>query len=91
MKNNNKTNLLQSDKKLLDVVTQFKNIYDISPGLICVADANAGIFTECNPAVTLILGWSVKEFTSKPFNEYIHPDDQQKTVDIITEQLKGKL
>lgn len=86
----NKTNLPPSKEKLHDSVAKFKTIYDISPGLICVANANNGIFIECNLAVTSILGWSVKEFTSKPFNEYIHPDDQQKTVDIITEQLKGK-
>lgn len=84
-------NLPQSEKKLFDLATRLKNIYDISPGLICVANANDGIFTECNPAVTSILGWSVKEFTSKPFNDFIHPDDQQKTVDEITEQLKGAL
>lgn len=75
--------------KLNNTIADLKNIYDISPGLICVANANDGIFTDCNPAVTSILGWSVKEFTSKPFNDFIHPDDQQKTVDVITEQLKG--
>lgn len=86
----NKTNLPPSKEKLHDSVAKFKTIYDISPGLICVANANNGIFTECNLAVTSILGWSVKEFTSKPFKELIHPDDWQSTVDEITKQLKGK-
>lgn len=90
MKNKSKNNLPKSEKKLFDLGTLLKNIYDISPGLICIANSNAGIFTECNPAVTSILGWSIKEFTSRPFMGYIHPDDRQKTVDTIAEQLKGK-
>lgn len=90
MKNKSKNNLPQSEKKLFDLVTLLKNIYDISPGLICVANANTGYFTECNQAVTSNLGWSVKEFKSRPFDEFIHPDDRQRTIDVITEQLKGK-
>ena len=78
-----------ADEKLRDAEASLKNTFDISPGLICVADANAGIFTECNPAVTRILGFSVEEFTSTPFMEFVHPDDRQRTVDEITEQLRG--
>jgi len=59
------------------------------PGLICVADANTGYFTECNTAVTSILGISVEEFISRPFMEFIHPEDRQITIDEISNQLKG--
>ncbi len=78
-----------AEEKLRNAEANLKNIFTISPGLICVADANTGYFTECNPAVTLILGFSVKEFESKPFMEFIHPDDKQSTVDEMTEQLRG--
>ncbi len=40
MKNKDKTNPKQSEKKLHNLVAKFKTIYDISPGLICVANAN---------------------------------------------------
>jgi len=63
--------------------------FDISPSLICVANANTGYFTEINSAVTRMLGYSVEEFTSKPFMEFIHPDDRQTTNDEVTKQLKG--
>jgi PAS domain S-box-containing protein len=78
-----------ADEKLRDAEASLKNTFNISPGLICVADANAGYFTECNPAVTRILGISVEEFTSTPFMEFVHPDDRQGTVDEITKQLRG--
>ena len=80
----------QAEEKLRKAEANIKNTFDISPGLICVANANTGYFTECNPAVTQMLGFSIEEFTSRPFREFIHPDDRQKTVDEITKQLKGK-
>ena len=80
----------QVEKKLRGAEANLKNTFDISPGLICVADANTGYFTECNLAVTRILGFSVEEFTSRPFMEFVHPDDRQKTTDEITRQLRGK-
>ncbi len=79
----------QAEEKLRDAEENLKNTFDISPGLICIANANTGYFTDCNPAVTRILGVSVEEFTSRPFMEFIHPDDRQRTVDEVTKQLKG--
>ncbi len=81
----------QTEKKLQDITKRLKKTFDISPGLICVANANTGYFIKCNPAVNRILGISVKEFMSKPFMEFIHPDDRQTTTDEITKQLKGNL
>lgn len=78
-----------AEKKLRDTQESLKNTFDISPGLICVADASTGFFISCNQAVKSILGFSITEFLSKPFIEFIHPDDKQKTVDEITKQLKG--
>ena len=79
----------QAEEKLRDAEARLKNTFNISPGLICAADANTGYFTECNPAVTRILGFSVEEFTSTPFMELIHPDDRQRTADQIAKQLRG--
>ena len=79
----------QAEEKLRSAEENLINTFNISPGLICVADANTRYFTECNLAVTRILGISVEEFTSKPFMEFIHPDDRQGTVNEITMQLKG--
>lgn len=78
-----------AEKKLRDTQESLKYTFDISPGIICVADANTGFFISCNQAVKSILGFSITEFLSKPFVEFIHPDDKQKTVDEITKQLKG--
>lgn len=80
----------QAEDKLSKAETNLKNTFNISPDLICIANVNTGYFTECNPAVTKILGISVGEITSKPFVEFIHPDDRQRTFDAITKQQKGR-
>jgi diguanylate cyclase (GGDEF)-like protein/PAS domain S-box-containing protein len=85
----NITERKQAEEKLRNAEEKLRNTFDISPGIICVANAKTSCFIECNPAVTRILGLSVEEFTSKPFMEFIHPDDRQRTVDEITKQLKG--
>ncbi len=81
----------KSEEKYRVAEANLQTTFDISPGLICVANANTGYFTECNPAVTGMLGISVKEFTSKPFIELVHPDDRERTVKKIAKQLSGNL
>ena len=38
-----------------------------------------GVFKSVNPVVTEILGWSEEEFLSRPFMEFVHPDDRAQT------------
>ena len=83
------TKRFQMRQKLLAVEAELRNTINISPGLICVADVNSGYFTECNPAVSRLLGFSIEEFKSRPFTEFIHPDDIQKSVDERTKLLSG--
>jgi PAS domain S-box-containing protein len=80
----------QAEEKSHLIEANLKHTFDISPGLICIADANTGYFLECNPAVISMLGFSIEEFTSRPSMEFIHPHDRQRTTDEITKQLKGR-
>jgi len=67
-----------------------KNTIDISPSIIGKANLETGYFVEASPAVTRIMDYSVDEFTSQPFIEFIHPDDKHRTTAEISEQLSGK-
>ncbi|HKJ79134.1 MAG TPA: PAS domain S-box protein, partial [Prolixibacteraceae bacterium] len=67
-----------------------KNTFNISPSIIAKANLNTGFYIEGNQAVTRILGYSIEEFTSKPFNELIHPNDILNTTETVSEQLEGK-
>ncbi|MFD1294004.1 PAS domain S-box protein [Lutibacter holmesii] len=66
-----------------------KNTFDISPSIIARGDATKKRFIEVNKAVTRILGYSIEEFTSKNIDDFIHPDDRQRTQNEILKQLKG--
>ena len=79
----------QSEEKIRVAEENLKNTFDLSPSIISKGDAKTGFFIEVNQAVTRILGYSVEEFTSKHIDNFIHPDDRQKTKDEIFKQLKG--
>ncbi|MGD9346738.1 MAG: PAS domain S-box protein, partial [Candidatus Aminicenantes bacterium] len=52
-------------------------ILNLSPDLICIAGLD-GYFKYVNPAWENILGYPKEELCSKPFFDFIHPDDHAK-------------
>lgn len=66
---------------------QFLNFFELSPNIMVIADPN-GAFIEINPATTKLLGYSREEITGKPFINFVHPDDQQNTLDEVEERFK---
>lgn len=54
--------------------------FTLSIDLLCVAHFN-GRFTKLNPAWEKTLGFSREELQSRPMFDFVHPDDQQRTLD----------
>jgi len=54
------------------------NYHDLSLDLLCTANLN-GQFTRVNPAWERLLGHSPAELISRPFVEFVHPDDREQT------------
>lgn len=58
--------------------------YDLRPfftlalNLLCITDFD-GYFKQLNPMWTTRLGWTVEELMSKPFLDFVHPDDREAT------------
>lgn len=74
-------------KGLIDeknAITNFEYFVKESPDLICIADTNA-YFKVVNDGFTKVLGYSREELLSRPFLEFIHPDD----LEITLEQVKN--
>ncbi len=71
-----------------EAIKEIENIWNFSPDLLCVADYTTTTFIKINPSFTKTLGYSEEDLLNKSFLEFVHPDDKQKTIDVIEEELK---
>ncbi|HEX8156052.1 MAG TPA: PAS domain S-box protein [Solirubrobacteraceae bacterium] len=52
--------------------------FELSRDLVCTAGFD-GVFRQLNTAWTKTLGWTEAELRSRPFIEFVHPDDREMT------------
>lgn len=57
--------------------------------LMATADTN-GFFQQLNPAWQKVLGYSVEELKSRPFIEFVHPDDVASTNQEVAKVFSGQ-
>jgi len=65
---------------------EVERLYDSSIDMIGTAGFD-GYFKSLNPAWTNTLGWTIAELTTRPYIEFIHPDDKERTQREADEQL----
>ncbi|HEV7685630.1 MAG TPA: PAS domain S-box protein, partial [Acidimicrobiia bacterium] len=64
-------------------------IFNHSLDLLCIAGLD-GYFRRVNPAVVLTLGYSEEELLSRPFLEYVHPDDLPRSIEVFEALRRGE-
>ncbi|AUX34756.1 MULTISPECIES: PAS domain S-box protein [Sorangium] len=67
----------------------YERLFQVSVGLLVTLDAD-GYFRHANPAWERTLGWSPEDMTSRPFIEFVHPDDREATVAEATALFQGR-
>ena len=68
---------------------QYFKFFQTSADLMCFADPN-GAFLKTSPAFSETLGYTEAELVSKPFIEFVHPEDKQATLEeMASQQQKG--
>ena len=65
-------------------------MFTLSLDLFAVANFD-GYFTRANDAWTSLLGWTRDEVTSRPFLDFVHPDDQEATREAATQLAAGDI
>ncbi len=64
-------------------------LFNYSRDMICIAGFD-GYFKTINPAWEKTLGWTEKEMLSKPFTDFIHPDEIVSTKKQFNELVVGQ-
>ncbi|GGK57304.1 MULTISPECIES: PAS domain S-box protein [Flavobacteriaceae] len=75
----------QNEQKLL----QSDRVFNLTLDLFCIAGFD-GYFKYLNPAWEKTLGWSIEELLSKPWLDFVHPDDAKDTDNIKSVIVDGK-
>jgi len=66
-----------TERKLIE--KERERFFTISLDMLCVADTD-GYFIRLNPAWEKKLGFTIEELLSKPYLDFIHPDDRKRTL-----------
>ncbi len=68
---------------------QSDSIFNLSLDMFCIAGFD-GYFKHLNPAWEKTLAWSVEELLSKPWLEFVYPEDVEKTKNVKSVLVDGK-
>ena len=64
-------------------------LFNLSIDMLCVADFG-GYFKELNPSWEKTLGWTREELQSKPYLDFVHPEDRESTINAARGLEEGK-
>ncbi|MHB1050955.1 MAG: PAS domain S-box protein [Bacteroidota bacterium] len=79
-----------TDKKLAEEkLKTSEKIFLHSIDMLCIAGYD-GYFKVLNPAWERTLGWSTEEMLSKPWIEFVHPDDRNSSANIEAMSVGGR-
>jgi PAS domain S-box-containing protein len=56
----------------------FDRIFNLSPDVVAVAKFD-GHFTRVNPGAKQVLGYTTAELLARPYLDFVHPDDHERT------------
>ncbi|HEY9669051.1 MAG TPA: adenylate/guanylate cyclase domain-containing protein [Coleofasciculaceae cyanobacterium] len=71
----------ESETNLVNREASLQAFFNLSADLLCIRDSD-GYFRELNSVWESTLGWTLDELRSRPWLDFVHPDDVAFTFDI---------
>jgi serine/threonine-protein kinase len=69
--------------------TDLRRFFDLSLDLFCIAGLD-GFFRRVNSNFSRVLGYKEKSLLSRPFLDFVHPDDRAGTIEVMRLLLEGR-
>ncbi|NMM90073.1 hypothetical protein B2J88_38040 [Rhodococcus sp. SRB_17] len=66
-----------------------ERFFDLSSDLLCIAGLD-GSYRRINPAFEKALGYPASELMARPFSEFVHPADLNRTRDALDQLARGQ-
>jgi diguanylate cyclase (GGDEF)-like protein/PAS domain S-box-containing protein len=82
------TDRQQAEEALRESEESYRNLFENANEAIFVAQDGNLVFL--NPRTVRMIGYSAEEILSRPFIEFIHPDDRDMVVDRHVRRMKGE-
>jgi len=72
---------------MLDLTNDERDqFFNLSLDMLCVSSGD-GYFKWLNPAFSQTLGWSIEELLTKPYTDFVHPEDLPATIREVQRQV----
>jgi PAS domain S-box-containing protein len=81
--------LEQHVRELSESRKELDQFFSLSVDMLCIIDMETGRFKRANSAWEKTLGWPLDELTSRPFIEFVHPEDVEATLATSAAQATG--
>jgi len=81
---------LKLQRERLDAEAKRNRFFSLSLDLLSIVGLD-GYFRQLNPSWERTLGYTNEELTSRPFREFVHPDDHEATLAAMRKLAAGEL